>query len=168
MENQLTAFSFLLLKSWRFKNLFCGRVPFRHGVVLEVVSSIDAGGTRLHYLLNLLKNKHLISRKKNNFRMEFGNIRLELPQIQLSHTAWTCWEYKCNYCKFVQTDLLHYLANLTYGTFCVHIADGNSKLTWQSDCVMWLLCLEVVRGQQSLGLGSVGFFLNSVGYFFTC
>ncbi|XP_020918433.1 ELAV-like protein 2 isoform X5 [Sus scrofa] len=39
--------------------------------------------------------------------------------------------------------------------------DGNSKLTWQSDCVMWLLCLEVVRGQQSLGPGSVGFFLNS-------
>ncbi|XP_072778568.1 ELAV-like protein 2 isoform X2 [Taeniopygia guttata] len=39
--------------------------------------------------------------------------------------------------------------------------DGNSKLTWQSDCVMWLLCLEVVRGQQSLGLGSVGLFLNS-------
>ncbi|XP_029461895.1 ELAV-like protein 2 isoform X3 [Rhinatrema bivittatum] len=26
---------------------------------------------------------------------------------------------------------------------------------------MWLLCLEVVRGQQSLGLGSVGFLLNS-------
>lgn len=68
--------------------------------------------------------------------------------------------------NFVQTDLLHYLAHLTYGTFCVHIADGNSKLTWQSDCVMWLLCLEVVRGQQSLGLGSVGFFLNSVGCFF--
>ncbi|KAL4689298.1 hypothetical protein H8959_012089, partial [Pygathrix nigripes] len=40
-------------------------------------------------------------------------------------------------------------------------SDGNSKLTWQSDCVMWLLCLEVVRGQQSLGPGSVGFFLNS-------
>lgn len=69
--------------------------------------------------------------------------------------------------NFVQTDLLHYLAHLTYGTFCVHIADGNSKLTWQSDCVMWLLCLEVVRGQQSLGLGSVGFFLNSVGCFFS-
>lgn len=62
--------------------------------------------------------------------------------------------------NFVQTDLLHYLAHLTYGTFCVHIADGNSKLTWQSDCVMWLLCLEVVRGQQSLGLGSVGFLLK--------
>lgn len=91
---------------------------------------------------------------------ESEKIRLELPEILLSHTAWTCWEYKYNYCKFVKTDLLHYLANLTYGTFCVHIADGNSKLTWQSDCVMWLLCLEVVRGQQSLGLGSVGFFLK--------
>lgn len=136
-------------------------------MVMELVSRIDAGVTRLRYLLSL-KNTHLISYKKNNFRTEFGKIRLELPQIQLSHTAWTSWEYKCNYCKFVQTDLLHYLANLTYGTFCVHIADGNSKLTWQSDCVMWLLCLEVVRGQQSLGLGSVGFFLNSVGYFFTC
>lgn len=113
-----------------------------------------------------LKNKHPNSRKKNNFGTKFGKIRLELPQIQLSPTAWMCWEYKCNYCKFVQTDLLRYLANLTYSTFCVHIADGNSKLTWQSDCVMWLLCLEVVRGQQSLGLGSVGFLLNYVGYFF--
>lgn len=63
-----------------------------------------------------LKNKH-----PNNFGTKFGKIRLELPQIQLSPTAWMCWEYKCNYCKFVQTDLLRYLANLTYSTFCVHI-----------------------------------------------
>lgn len=34
-------------------------------------------------------------------------------------------------------------------------SDGNLKLTWQSDCAMWLLCLEVVRGRLSLGLGSV-------------
>lgn len=117
-----------------------------------------------NHLLYQASKKCLNSCKKNMLN-EFGKIRLELPEILLSHTAWTCWEYKYNYCKFVQTDLLHYLANLTYGTFCVHIADGNSKLTWQSDCVMWLLCLEVVRGQQSLGPGSVGFFLNSVGYF---
>lgn len=116
-------------------------------------------GCNLTSLCHFFSNQ--ASKKKSN---EFEKIRLELPEILLSHTAWTCWEYKYNYCKFVKIDLLHYLANLTYGTFCVHIADGNSKLTWQSDCVMWLLCLEVVRGQQSLGLGSVGFFLNSVGY----
>lgn len=43
-------------------------------------------------------------------------------------------------------------------------SDGNSKLTWQSDCAMWLLCLEVVRGRLSLGLGSVALLiLKSLG-----
>ena len=38
--------------------------------------------------------------KKTTCYNEFGKIRLELPQIQLSHTAWTCWEYQYNHCKF--------------------------------------------------------------------
>lgn len=44
-------------------------------------------------------------------------------------------------------------SNLKY--FLSMFSDGNSKLTWQSDCAMWLLCLEVVRGRLSLGMGSV-------------
>lgn len=43
----------------------------------------------------------------------------------------------------------------TKSFLCPHFADGNSKPTWQSDCAMWLLCLEVVRGHLSLGLGYV-------------
>lgn len=50
-------------------------------MVPEVVSRVDAGVTRLHYLLSLLKNEHLISHKKNDFTTEFVKIRLELPQI---------------------------------------------------------------------------------------
>lgn len=48
-------------------------------------------------------------------------------------------------------------SNMKY-FLCSHFSDGNSKLTWQSDCAMWLLCLEVVRGRLSLGLGSVALF----------
>lgn len=52
------------------------------------------------------------------------------------------------------------LTDLTWSTFFVStFSDGNSKLTWQSDCAMWLLCLEVVRGRLSLGLGSVALLL---------
>lgn len=45
-------------------------------------------------------------------------------------------------------------SNMKY-FFVSTFSDGSSKLTWQSDCAMWLLCLEVVRGRLSLGLGSV-------------
>lgn len=48
-------------------------------------------------------------------------------------------------------------SNMKY--FLSMFSDGNSKLTWQSDCAMWLLCLEVVRGHLSLGLGSVALLL---------
>lgn len=54
---------------------------------------------------------------------------------------------------------------------CPIFADGNSKLTWQSDCATWLLCLEVVRGRQSLGLGLVALHLQFIWakfYFFKC
>lgn len=50
--------------------------------------------------------------QKKTLHVKFGKIRLELPQIQLSPTAWTCWEYEDNHCKFAQADVLHYLARL--------------------------------------------------------
>lgn len=50
---------------------------------------------------------------------------------------------------------LFVLVDLTWSPFCPHFSDGISELTWQSDCAMWLLCLEAVRGLPSLGLGSV-------------
>lgn len=47
---------------------------------------------------------------------------------------------------------------------CSHFSRGKlhkktPDLSWQSDCAMWLLFLEVVRGRLSRGLGSVVFFL---------